>query len=78
MTFTAFENRWAKAQKAWNASGSTEHVRIIELGEDLYFAASDLIEALKDERDELAEELDNLRTALRDRWSSVLPKDGGE
>lgn len=32
---------------------------------------------LEAERDDLAEELDNLRSALRDRWSSVLPKDGG-
>lgn len=32
------------------------------------------VAALEAERDDLAEELDNLRSALRDRWSSVLPK----
>ena len=78
MTGRDVEQRWAKAQEAWNASGSTDHVKIIQLGEDLYFAASDLIDALKGENHDLTEELDNLRTALRDRWASVLPKDGGE
>lgn len=36
------------------------------------------IAELEAENHDLTEELDNLRTALRDRWASVLPKDGGE
>lgn len=35
------------------------------------------IAELEAENHDLTEELDNLRTALRDRWASVLPKDGG-
>lgn len=76
MTLVEIEQRFQKAQKAWNASGSTDHVKIINLGE-LLFAASDLIDALKDERDELLEEIENRAEAQRLRWAAFLPPERG-
>lgn len=77
MTLADLEQRFQKAQRAWNASGSTDHVKIINLGEDLLFAASDLIDALKGERDELLEEIANRAEAQRQRWAAFLPPERG-
>ena len=76
-TLADLEKRWVNAQRVWNRSGSTDHVRIIQLGEDMLFAASDLISELRSERDDLADELDNVRSAFRDRWAAFGSK-GGE
>lgn len=73
-TIAEFDKAWLAAVRTWNRSGDTDHVKVIELAEDLYFAALNLIAALKDEVSDLTDELESVRSSFKERWSSVMPQ----
>lgn len=73
-TIPELDKAWLAAVRTWNASGSTDHVKVIQLGEEIYFAALNLIEALNDEVSDFTDELESVRDSFKERWSSVLPQ----
>jgi hypothetical protein len=73
-TIAELDKAWRASCAKWNASGSTDHVKVIQLGEEIYFAALNLIETLKDEVSDLTDELESVRSSFKERWSSVMPQ----
>lgn len=46
---TEAERKWNDAKRAWDRDDGKDQVKTVNRGEDLYFAALNLIEELRDE-----------------------------